>query len=115
MCDQIWSTCARRCPVALDPVGPDVWTHPFLRSVGQIVVAVADAAEAQPELMGTREKAAALVELARLEAQVTALKLRVLGCADDVAAADGARNASVWLAHQVHLDRGPVRRDAELA
>lgn len=101
--------------MAVDPAGPEVWAHPFLRGVGQIAAAVADTAEAQPELMSTREKAEALVELAQLEARVAALKLRVLACADDVAAADGARDAGAWLAHHLHLDRGPVRRDAELA
>ena len=43
------------------------------------------------------------------------MKLRVLACADDVAADAGARDASAWLAHEARLDRGPVRRDAELA
>jgi hypothetical protein len=46
---------------------------------------------------------------------VAALKLRVLRCADDVAADVGARDAGAWLAHETQLDRGPVRRDLELA
>ena len=101
--------------MAVDPVGPGVWTHPFLRSVGQAAVAVDDARAARPDLLSTTEKAQALLELARLEAQVAALKLRVLSCADDVAADAGARDAAAWLAHEHHLDRGPARREGALA
>jgi hypothetical protein len=46
---------------------------------------------------------------------VAALRLRVMACADDVAAEAGARDPGAWLAHEARLDRGPVRRDAELA
>jgi hypothetical protein len=101
--------------MAVDPHGPDVWAHPFLRRVGEISSAVAEATQTRPDLLSTREKAQALLELARLEAQVAALKLRVLGCSDDVAAEAGARDTAAWLAHEHKLDRGPVRRDGELA
>ena len=101
--------------MAVDPVGPDPWTHPFLRSLGQISSAVADTTTLRPDLLSTREKAQALLDLARLESQVAAIKLRVLSCADDVAAEAGARDAGAWLAHEARLDRGPARRDGELA
>lgn len=101
--------------MAVDPVGPDPWTHPFLRNLGHISAAVADTTALRPDLLSSEEKAQALLDLARLEAQVAAVKLRVLSCADDVAARAGARDAGAWLAHEARLDRGPVRRDGELA
>ena len=96
-------------------VGPDPCVHPFLRNVQQVASAIDDATGSRPDLMSTAEKAQALRDLARLEARMSALKLRVLGCADDVAADAGARDAAAWLAHEMLLDRGPVRRDGELA
>lgn len=101
--------------MAVDPVGPDPWTHPFLRSLEHISAAVADATTLRPDLLSSDEKGQALLDLARLESQVAAVRLRVLRCADDVAAQAGARDAGAWLAHEARLDRGPVRRDAELA
>lgn len=101
--------------MAVDRVEPDPWTHPFLRGLGRISSAVDDTTSVRPDLLSTREKAQALLDLARLEAQVAAMKLRVLSCADDVAAQAGARDAGAWLAHEARLDRGPVRRDGELA
>jgi hypothetical protein len=101
--------------MSIDPVGPDVWAHPFVRCLGEIAGAVDGAAAAAPELLDAREKGQALLDLVRLETQVVALRLRVLAGADDVAAETGARDAAAWLAHQARLDRGPVRRDGELA
>jgi hypothetical protein len=101
--------------VSVDPLGSDAWVHPFLRGLGQVATAVDDLCATRPELMSTREKEAALLDLARVEARVAAVKLRVLACADDVAAEAGARDAGAWLAHEARLDRGPVRRDADLA
>ena len=101
--------------MSVDPIGSDAWAHPFLRGLGQVAVAVLEVGASRPDLMSTREKAQALLDLVRLETQVAALKLRVLACADDVAAEAGARDAGAWLAHEARLDRGPVRRDAELA
>jgi hypothetical protein len=65
--------------------------------------------------MSTTDKAQALVDLVQLETQVAALRLRLLACADDVADQAGARDVGAWLAHQARLDRGPARRDGELA
>jgi hypothetical protein len=104
--------------MAVDPIdrdGPDPFAHPFLRGVGQVAVAVDDLCATRPGLMSVREKEAALLDLARLEARVSAVKLRVLAGADDLAAEAGARDAGAWLAHEARLDRGPARRDGELA
>jgi hypothetical protein len=101
--------------MAVDRVGPDLWAHPFLRSLGRIASAVDEATALRPDLLSSQEKAQALLDLARLESQVAAVKLRVLSCAEDVAAQAGARDAGSWLAHEARLDRGPVRRDGDLA
>src|SRR5690349_5994208 len=101
--------------MAVEPLAHDPWTHPFLRGVAAIAAAVEDAGAARPDLLSIPEKERALLELVRLESELAGLKLRVLGCADDVATEHGARDASAWLAHQALLDRGPTRRDGELA
>lgn len=99
--------------MSVDPV--DVWTHPFRRGLARVAGAVAEVGESCPELMSTTDKAQALVDLVQLETQVAALRLRLLACADDVADQAGARDVGAWLAHQARLDRGPARRDGELA
>jgi hypothetical protein len=42
--------------MSIDPVGPDVWAHPFVRCLGEIAGAVDGAAAAAPELLDAREK-----------------------------------------------------------
>ena len=54
-------------------------------------------------------------ELTRLEAQLSALKLRVMAVADDVALAEGARDVAALLAHHTRGDYGANRRDLALA
>jgi hypothetical protein len=101
--------------MSVDPIASDGFMHPFRRGLGHVAEAVAAAAQSRPDLMSTTEKTQALLELTRLEAQVTALRLRVLQYADDVAVEHGARDAAAWLAHEARLDPGPTRRDGELA
>ncbi len=101
--------------MAVEPVARDPWTHPFLRAVAALAVDVEDARDARPDLLSTAEKERALLELVRLESELAGLKLRVLGCADDVAAEHGTRDAAAWLAHEARLDRGPAHRDGDLA
>ncbi len=101
--------------MAVEPLAQDSGLHPFLRSVAAIAVAVEDAGAARPDLLSIPEKERALLELVRLESELAGLKLRVLGCADDVATEHGARDAAAWLAHKALIDRGPARRDGELA
>ena len=54
------------------------------------------------------------MELTRLEAQLSALKLRVMAVADDVALAEGARDIGALLTHQTRTDFGgePARLGA---
>ncbi len=55
------------------------------------------------------------MELARLEAQLSALKLRVMAVSDDVALAEGARDVAALMAHHTRGDYGANRRDLALA
>ena len=61
------------------------------------------------------EKAAALVELARLESRVASVRLRLMAVADDVAEESGDRDVAAWFQRTVRADRGPARRDLALA
>lgn len=88
--------------------------HPVLTAVDALRDALAGASEVPVELMSTPEKTEALVALSRLGDQITALRLRVLASADDVAVESGARDAGAWLAQQTRIDHGPARRDLRL-
>jgi len=68
-----------------------------------------------PDWLDVPTKAALLVELARVGERVASLRLRVLAGAGDVAAADGARSAGVWLAHATRQDPGRLRFEERLA
>lgn len=89
--------------------------HPILGSVAGLRALVAEIAEAQPTYLTTAEKQAALVELARLEAQVAEVRLRVLAAADEVGEESGARDAAAWVAAATRADPEAVRRDVQLA
>ena len=65
--------------------------------------------------MDPDDKRSALMRLARLEAQLSALKLRVLAVSDDVALAEGARDVAALMAHHSRTDYGANRRDLALA
>jgi len=77
--------------------------------------AVKDVADVNPGFMGVEEQREALLELARLEAQLAELRLRVMAASGQVAVDDGARDVAAWLAHRARLDRGEARRDQRLA
>jgi hypothetical protein len=89
--------------------------HPVLACVDSIGTALKDTADVQVTFMDPEDKRAALLELTRLEAQLSALKLRVMAAADDVALAEGARDVAALLTHQTHTDFAANRRDLALA
>ncbi|WP_240617409.1 HNH endonuclease signature motif containing protein [Nocardioides speluncae] len=71
--------------------------------------------EVEPAFMRTGEKAAALLALSRLEVQLTALRLRIMASADDVAVETGARDVAAWLAHQTQDSPKSCRAEQHLA
>ncbi|WP_240617034.1 HNH endonuclease signature motif containing protein [Nocardioides speluncae] len=65
--------------------------------------------------MRTSDKADALLALSRLEVQLTALRLRIMASADDVAVETGARDVAAWLAHQTQASPRSCRAEQHLA
>ena len=93
----------------------DHHVHPVLACAETIGAALKETADVQVTFMAPAEKRAALVELTRLEAQLSALKLRVMAASDDVAVAEGARDVGALLAQETRTDFAANRRDLVLA
>ncbi len=89
--------------------------HPICAGAHDLVDSLASVACTNPTFMHADEKAAALVELAEVEARVCELRLRVLAAADDVAEQTGARDAAAWVAHATHSSGRDARADLRLA
>jgi hypothetical protein len=90
-------------------------SHPVLRCADALESALKDVADVDPAFMPTDDKKAAVVRLAKAEAMLKELQLRVRASADDVAEDDGARDLSEWMAHHARQDRGQARREQRLA
>jgi hypothetical protein len=78
-------------------------------------VALEESADVQVTFMDPREKRAALVRLARLESQLTAVRLRLMAASDDLAQAEGARDVAALLTHHTLGDAVAHRRELRLA
>lgn len=89
--------------------------HQILATVHAVCAALKDARDSDPMFLSPAEKAAALVDLGRLEAQVLELRLRVLAEASDLAESTGERDAAAWLAPHLRAEYVAVRADLELA
>ncbi|WP_418062625.1 DUF222 domain-containing protein [Pimelobacter simplex] len=89
--------------------------HPVLACARTVRRALAEVADTQPAYMSTLEKQTALVELAKAEAQVTELRLRVLAASGEVGDQSGARNAAAWLSHETRAEPAAARSDWHLA
>jgi len=89
--------------------------HPVLACAATIGAALKDVADIEPAFMRTAEKADALLALSRIETEVTALRLRIMAAADDVAEETGARDVAAWLAHQTHASPRSCRAELHLA
>ena len=89
--------------------------HPVLACADAIGTALKETADVPVTFMEPADKRAALLALTRLEAQLNALKLRVMAVADDVALAQGARDVAALLTHETHTDFAGNRRDLTLA
>lgn len=87
----------------------------MLACAQEIEGALESVAEVDPTFMTVGEKDAALMALHRLETRLTALKLRVLAVASDLAETDGSRDAATWLASRVQADPVALRGELELA
>lgn len=92
-------------------------THPVATVIGSVRGELASVVGTPVWSMTTPETESALVEVARLEAQVTHLKLRLLAHADRVeaGASVGATSAANWFAHTTRTVRPAAHRAARLA
>ena len=90
-------------------------SHPVLRCADALESALKDVADVDPGFMTTGDKRAAVVRLAKVEAELKELQLRVRASADDVAVDEGARDMTAWVAHHARQDRGLARREQRLA
>jgi len=90
-------------------------THPVLACADAIETALKDVADVQVVFMDPGDKRSALLRLARLEARLTAMRLRLMAASDDVALAKGARDVAALVAHHTRGDYGANRRDLALA
>jgi hypothetical protein len=89
--------------------------HPVLGCVAEIGAALDQVAEAQAVFLSTAEKAAALRDLAAVEARVVELRLRVMAASADVAEQTGARDVAAWWAHETRSEPEVARADQRLA
>ena len=90
-------------------------THPVVACAEEIGESLGRVAGVDPGFMTAEEQAEALVRLARAEAQLKALSLRVLATADPVAEETGARSATAWLAHATRQDTAATHAAGKLA
>ncbi len=93
----------------------DRCTHPVLACADAIEAALKDSADVQVMFMDPDDKRAALLRLARLDAQLAALRFRVMAASDDLALAEGARDVAALLTQHTLTDFGTNRRDLALA
>jgi len=89
--------------------------HPVLGFARDVAEGAKSVAGVQPVFMTTAERQVALVELARVEARVAELRLRVLAASDDVGEAMAARDAAAWVSHAVQADPRAAAADLHLA
>jgi hypothetical protein len=89
--------------------------HRIQAAIAALDAALRDAVDANPVFLSTQEKAAAVLELGRIEARVEELRLRVLAVAQDVADEVGARDPGTWLVAQEIADGPAARKQLRLA
>ena len=89
--------------------------HPLLAGAAVIETALEEMAASAPIFLDASDKRALLVQLARLEARLAAVRLQTMAVADDVAAAEGARDVAALLTHDTRGDAAEHRRELALA
>ena len=90
-------------------------THPIVSCASDIRASLKGVASVNPTFMTTDDKATALSELVRAEAQLVELRLRVLADAGDLAVATAAKDAAGWLARVTRTRFADARADLVLA
>ena len=95
---------------------PDpVRAHPVVACAGALEATLKDVADVPVVFMDTEDKRSVLLQLARVEAQLVSLRLRMMAASDDVAETEGARDIASLLTHHTRGDALGDRRDLRLA
>ena len=89
--------------------------HPVLACADAMETALKETCGVEVTFMRPEDKRAALLQLTRVEAQLSALRLRLMAVADDVALDEGARDVAALVTHITRTDAGTNRRDLALA
>ena len=89
-------------------------SHPVLDAAEAIDVALKSVADVNPTFMSPDDKATALRELARIDARLAELRIRLLTDATDVAEQAGAHDPAEWLAASAHTRLEETRADLAL-
>ena len=90
-------------------------THPIVAAASDVRSSLKAVADVNPTFMSTADKATALTELVRAEAQVAELRLRILADAGDLAHETAAKDAAGWLAQVTRTRYADARADLGLA
>jgi hypothetical protein len=102
-------------PLASSAPSPGMPTHPVLQACEVMEQALGSVAQVNPTFMRTCAKSEALTRVARLEAQLAELRLRILAEAGDLAAETASRDAGVWFAHETRTGHPAAKADLDLA
>ncbi len=94
---------------------PETRGHPLLDGVALIESALDDIAHSSPVFLDPASKRALLLRLVRLESRLAAVRFQAMTVADDVAAAEGARDVAALLTHHTRGDGRTYRRELALA
>jgi len=89
--------------------------HPVLACAEVIQAVLEETVGVELTFMDPADKRAGLLGLARVEAQLVALRLRLIAVCDDVALAEGARDVAALVTHHTRSEYGANRRDLALA
>jgi hypothetical protein len=92
-------------------------THPVAQFAARVHDVLDGLLDAPAWSMTPGEQRTSLLQLARAEARIAELRLRVLAAADrnDVADQTGASSTAAWLAHETRQDRPAAHADLRLA
>ncbi len=89
--------------------------HPIIEATGAVAAALKGVADTNPTFMATGDKATALRELSRVEAQLAELRLRILADAGDLAEHTATHDIAEWLTVHTRTRHEDARADQALA
>ena len=89
--------------------------HPVLACADVVEAALRETSHLELTFMRPTDKQAALMQLTRVEAQLAALRMRLMAASDDIAEEQGARDVAAMVTHHTRTDAAANRRDLGLA